>query len=83
MQRTQPTHPDIVDKSTVCRTLTRRSELASVQHSFLDYGAYEVLLELLCQFLKALDLDPQQFILLLKLRCPLLHFLLLVLASHP
>lgn len=60
-----------------------KSELKSVQLSFLNYGADEVLLEPVCQFLQVLDLNPQQFILLLKLRCPLLHFELLLLARHP
>lgn len=77
-QRTQQTRPDRVDKHNM-----GKDEQASVQHSFLDYGVDKVLLEPVCQLLQILDLDPQDFILLLELGCPLLHLNLLLLASHP
>lgn len=60
-----------------------KDEQASARHSFLDYGVDQVLLEPVGQLLQILDLDPQEVILLLELRCPLLHLELLLLASHP
>lgn len=72
----------LVQQSTWTSTIWR-SEQTSVQHSFLDNGADEVLFEPVCQLFQILDLDPQELVLLLKLGCPLLHLELLLLASHP
>lgn len=61
-QRTQQTRPGRVDKREI-----EKDEQESVQHSFLDYGVDKVFLEPVCQLLQILDLDPQDFILLLEL----------------